>query len=202
MTIQTIIYARSSADCAISADEQVELLRTVAIAQGGAVTQVFIDRAMPRKRGREQRRGEAALLSAIRSGRVNKVLLSSLDRIGQSLPKLIDFLETCREIGVELYLHDRGIDTGMSNGLSLFEVASMMADHLRQARRDRILRGQAEARAASVRFGRPPIAISKVEKARRELANGKGVRQVARLTGISAASASRIKSSMSAAVTA
>jgi DNA invertase Pin-like site-specific DNA recombinase len=111
-------------------------------------------------------------------------------------------METCRESGVELYLHDRGIDTGTSNGLSLFEVASMMADHLRQARRDRILRGQAEARAANVRFGRPPIAISKVEKARRELATGKGVRQVARLTGISAASASRIKNSMSAAATA
>ena len=68
--------------------------------------------------------------------------------------------------------------------------------HLRQSRRDRILRGQAAARALSIRFGRPPIAKAKVEKAKRFLAAGKGVRQVARMAGISPASVSRIKTSM------
>jgi hypothetical protein len=64
---------------------------------------------------------------------------------------------------------------------------------LRQNRRDRILRGQAAARAASIRFGRPPIPVTKVEKAKAGLAAGKGVREVARLAGISAASVSRLK---------
>jgi hypothetical protein len=44
-----------------------------------------------------------------------------------------------------------------------------------------------------VRFGRPPIAKAKVMRAKQELAAGKGVRQAARLAGISAASASRLK---------
>ena len=126
----------------------------------------------------------------------NKVLLWSLDRVGRSLVELVAILETCRTAGTELYLHDHGIDTGMSNGLALFDLSKMLAHHLRQSRRDRILRGQAAARGANVKFGRPPIATTKVEKVRRELANGRGVREAARIAGISPASASRIKNSM------
>jgi DNA invertase Pin-like site-specific DNA recombinase len=196
MTINTIIYARTSADCAVPAEEQVKVLQVVAVAQGWTVNKVFSDRPMPPKRGREQRPGEFALLSAIRSGSPNRVLLWSLDRVGRSLVELVTLLETCRTAGAELYLHDHRIDTSASDGVALFDLSKMLAHHLRQSRRDRILRGQAGARAANVRFGRPPIPSIKIEKARRELANGRGVREAARVVGISAASASRIKNSM------
>ena len=63
------------------------------------------------------------------------------------------------------------------------------------------LRGQAAARALSIKFGRPPIAKPKVEKAKQFLASGKGVRQVAKIAGISPASVSRIKTSMTGDVT-
>ena len=86
-------------------------------------------------------------------------------------------------------------------GKNVFDLSTMMASHLRQSRRDRILRGQAAARAMAIRLGRPPIGKAKVEKAKRELAAGKGVRQVARLAGISAASVSRLKNSMLLATT-
>lgn len=161
MTISLIIYARASAECAASVEEQVGSLQAVAISQGWTVGRAFIDRPMPTKRGREQRPGEVALLAAIRTGGVGKVLLFSFDRIGKSLVDLVGFLETCRTAGVEIYIHDWQLDTATSNGLSLFDVTSMMADHLRQGRRDRILRGQAAARNANVRFGRPPIASTK-----------------------------------------
>jgi DNA invertase Pin-like site-specific DNA recombinase len=196
MTINAIIYARTSADCAVPADEQVKGLQVVAVAQGWTVRKVFSDRPMPLKRGREQRPGEVALLSAIRSGTLNRVLVWSLDRVGRSLADLVALLETCRTAGAELYLHDRRIDAGSSHGLALFDLSAMLAHHLRQGRRDRILRGQAAARGANVKFGRPSIATNKVEKVRRELANGRGVREAARIAGISAASASRIKNSM------
>jgi hypothetical protein len=76
--------------------------------------------------------------------------------------------------------------------MALFDLAAMMAYHLRQSRRDRILRGQAAVRGL-VRFGRPPIPTTKVEKAKKALMTGKGVREAARLAGISAASVSRMK---------
>jgi DNA invertase Pin-like site-specific DNA recombinase len=128
---------------------------------------------------------------------VQKVLLWDVDRVGRSLKELVAFIETCRAAGVGLYLHEPAMDTATSNGISLFDLAGMMAHHLRQSHRDRILRGQHAARvASSVRFGRPPLPAAKVAKARDALAAGKGVRAVARLAGISAASVSRLKASM------
>jgi DNA invertase Pin-like site-specific DNA recombinase len=150
---------------------------------------------MPLKRGREQRPGEIALLTAIRSGGVNKLLVVSIDRLGRSLAELAELLETCRRASTEIYVHDRRIDTATSNGLTLFDLGSMMAHHLRQSRRDRILRGQAAARCANVRFGRPPLASGTVERAEALLATGKGVRETARLSGISPATVSRLKNS-------
>jgi DNA invertase Pin-like site-specific DNA recombinase len=196
MTDSAIIYARASAECRASIGEQVECLQGVADSQGWSVIRTFTDRPRPPKRGREQRPAEAALLNAIRAGKVSRVLLFGLDRIGRTSGELIGFLEACRVASVDIYIHDRGIDTASCNGLSLFDLGTMVADHLRQARRDRILRGQAAARDANVRFGRPPILPTKVEKARREIAAGRGVREAARLAGISPASASRIKAAM------
>jgi DNA invertase Pin-like site-specific DNA recombinase len=95
-----------------------------------------------------------------------------------------------------LWLHEQGVDSAVSNGMSMLDLSAMMALHLRQSRRDRILRGQAAARSLSIRFGRPPIAKAKMEKARIALAAGKGVRQAARLAGISAASASRLNTAL------
>ena len=161
------------------------------------VAHVFSDRPTALKKGQDRRPGEAALTGAIQSGAIDRVLIWSVCRIGKSLIDLVKFLETCRSACVTVNLHDEGFDSETSHGLSLFDVSALLAHHLRQSRRDSILRGQAAARALSIRFGRPPIAKPKVEKAKRFLASGKGVREIARSAGISPASVCRIKNSMS-----
>ena len=194
MTVHAAIYARTSPDCPLSAIEQIERLRKVAAERGWTVINVFSDRPTSVKRGQDRRPGELALIDAIRSGAIEKVLMWSVCRIGKSLTELVSFLETCRSAGTSIYLNQEKIDSAETNGLSLFDLSMLLALHMRQSRRDKILRGQAAARALSIRFGRPPIPAAKVEKARHGLAAGKGVRQVARLAGISATSVSRIKS--------
>ena len=190
------IYARSSPDCPLSEEEQIERLRTIAAERGWTVTSVFSDRPTTVRKGRDRRAGELALIEVIRSRSIKRILIWSIDRIGKSLVELVGFLETCRLHDVSLWVEEQKLDTATSNGLSLFDLSPMMASHLRQSRRDRVLRGQAAARALTVRFGRPPIAKPKVEKAKQFLAAGKGVREIARLAGISPASVSRIKTSM------
>jgi DNA invertase Pin-like site-specific DNA recombinase len=130
------------------------------------------------------------------------VLINGIDRIGRSLVELVGFLETCRSTGAAVYFHEQCIDTSTSNGLSLFDFSTIMAFHLRQSRREKILRGQANARNLSVRFGRPPLPKTKVEKAKLGLVAGKGVREVARMAGISPASVSRLKGSLGSALAA
>ena len=171
-------------------------LSSIASGHSWNVVHAFTDRPLAVRTGSDRRPGEASLIDAIRNGTIDKVLLWSIDRIGRSLVEMIGFLEVCRTADVAFYCHEQGLDTETCNGMSLFDMASMMALHVRQTRRDRILRGQATARALSIRFGRPPIARAKVEQAERELAAGKGVREAARLAGISAASASRLKHAM------
>jgi DNA invertase Pin-like site-specific DNA recombinase len=190
---RTAIYARSSPDCSLSTDRQIDELKRFAAERGWAVEHVFTDHPTLVKKGQDRRPGELALVHAIQSVAVEKVLMWSLCRIGKPLTELITFLETCRSAGVALYLDQEKIDSAETNSLSLFEVSKLFALHIRQGHRDRILRGQAAARALSIRYGRPPLGKSKVEKAKLELTARKGVRQVARLAGISPASVSRIK---------
>ena len=195
---RTAIYARSSPDCSLTADQQIDELKRIAIERGWTVTHVFTDRPTSVKKCQDRRPGESALIDSILSGAIEKVLIWSVCRIGRSLTELVVYLETCRSAGVAVCFHQEKIDSAEANGQSLFEVSRLFALHIRQGHRDRILRGQAAARALSIRFGRPPLGKSKVEKAKRELIAGKAVRQVARLAGISPASVSRIKTSMSA----
>jgi DNA invertase Pin-like site-specific DNA recombinase len=190
------IYARSSPDCPLTTDEQISQLTKVAADHGWAVVHVFTDCPTSVKKGQERRPGEIALIHKIQSEAIDRVLIWSIDRVGKCLGDLIGFIETCRSAHVALNLYDDSFDSETSNGLSLFDVSALLAHHLRQSRRDRILRGQAAARALSIRFGRPPIAKPKVERAKQFLASGKGVRQVAKMVGISPASVSRIKTSM------
>jgi DNA invertase Pin-like site-specific DNA recombinase len=199
MTIAAAIYARTSPDCSLSAEQQVEHLRMIATERGWVVTGVFTDHPMTVKKGRERRPGETALRDAIRHGGVQKVLIWSIDRVGRNLEELVRFLEICRNGGVSLWLADQMLDTAQSNGLSIFDTADLMAHHVRQSRRARILHGQASARNLQVRFGRPPIPVPKLEKAKTFLATGKSLREVARLAGISPSAAGRLKNAMGSA---
>jgi DNA invertase Pin-like site-specific DNA recombinase len=191
--MRVAIYARTSPDCLLSAEVQVERLKTVAAERGWTVMAAFTDRPTS-ARGPDRRSGEAALIGAIRTCTVDRVMIWSVCRVGKTVPDLVLFLETCRTAGVALWIDEQQIDTAASNGMPLFDCGKLLAFHLRQSRRDRILRGQAAARSLSIRFGRPPIPTAKIEKAKALLTMGKGVREVARLAGgISPSSVSRIK---------
>ena len=179
------------------ADEQVSQLSKVAAERGWTVEHVFTDGATSVKKGHDRRPGEIALIEAIQSGAIDRVS-DLVHRPNWEMPRRPNQVHRDMPLSPRrtVNLHDEGFDSETSNGLSLFDVSALLAHHLRQSRRDRILRGQAAARALSIRFGRPPIAKPKVEKAKQFLAAGKGVRQVAKMAGISPASVSRIKTSM------
>jgi len=196
MTICAAIYARTSPDCLVTADQQVEQLRAIATEHGWSIAFVFADHPTVNKR-HERRPGEIALRHAIQHGGIQKVLVSSIDRVGRSLEELVQFLEICRRAGVSLWLNEQRLDTTLSNGLSIFDIAELLALHVSQSRRARIL--QAAARNSHVRFGRPPIPVRKLERARTFLATGKSLREVARLAGISASAVGRLKNAIGSA---
>jgi hypothetical protein len=122
MNICAAIYARTSPDCLLTSDEQIAVLGATAAEQDWTVTHVLADRPTSIKQREDRRPGELALITAMRSGAVNKVLIWDIDRVGKSLIELVSFLEACRTASVSLYLHEQNIDTTSSNGLSLNDV--------------------------------------------------------------------------------
>ena len=106
MTTRTAIYARTSLDCPLSEDEQIERLRTIAADVDGQSQACSATDRQPCGRVRIVPPGELALLDAIRSGSIGKVLLWSVCRIGRTLADLVTFMETCRSAGVAVYLHE------------------------------------------------------------------------------------------------
>jgi DNA invertase Pin-like site-specific DNA recombinase len=193
MPIRAAIYCRSSPDYPLTSDQQIDRLQAVIDKHGWMVVRVFTDR--PTSVRNDRRPGEAALLDAIRSGEIDQVCICSICRVGKTVPDLVSFLETCRSADVSLWIDEQRIETA-----ALFAFSKMMALHLRQSRRGRILQGLAASRAMSIPCGRPRISRARTQQAERELAAGKGVREAARIAGISAASVSRLKNAMSVAV--
>jgi DNA invertase Pin-like site-specific DNA recombinase len=86
----------------------------------------------------------------------------SVDRLGRSLQDLVGFLEHLRETGVELFLHQQGLDTTTSSGRAMFGMLSVFAEFERSIIRERVLSGMARAKAKGTKsgkaIGRPAIA--------------------------------------------
>lgn len=75
----------------------------------------------------------------------------------------------------------------------MFQLLGVFAEFERSIIASRVIAGQARARAKGVRFGRPPLPPSRVEKVRRAVADGRSIRAVAKSIGVSTATVQRVK---------
>ena len=71
-----------------------------------------------------------------------------------------------------------------ASGCDLSRMLGVFAEFERTIIVSRLIAGQARARAKGVKFGRRPLAPSRVEKVRRALADGRSIRTVAKATGV------------------
>jgi DNA invertase Pin-like site-specific DNA recombinase len=121
------------------------------------------------------------------------VVVPSLHHLGFSVERLLETLAELHRHGVTLVVHDHpdAVETG-----GLLAAADLLVEARLVYRRENIVAGQLRARAAGIRFERPPVPSGRLEKVRAALREGQGVRQAARSAGISAAKVSRIKAEM------
>ena len=70
----------------------------------------------------------------------------SVDRLGRSLQDLVAFLAELQASGVDLYLHQQGLDTTTPGGKALFQMMGVFAEIERAMIRDRIHAGLSRAR--------------------------------------------------------
>jgi DNA invertase Pin-like site-specific DNA recombinase len=122
----------------------------------------------------------------------------SVDRLGRSLQELVAFLGELHAKGVDLYLHQQGIDTGTPAGKAMFQMLGVFAEFERAMIVERVKSGLARARSQGKRLGRRPVSEAVVERIRAQLATGAGILKTAKALGCGVGTVHRIKRGMAA----
>jgi len=170
-------------------------LRAVAERHGWTVVATFEDTGISGSKGREARPGFDALMMAVARREIDMVAAWSVDRLGRSLMDLLGFLRDLHAKGVDLFLHQQGLDTSTPSGKAMFQMLGVFAEFERAMIRERVLAGLARARADGKQLGRRPVEQSKARKVKAALAlrsRGVGIRRIARDVGLGVGTVLRI----------
>ena len=105
----------------------------------------------------------------------------SVDRLGRSLQDLVGFLSELHALGVDLFLHQQGLDTTTPAGKATFQMMGVFAEYERAMIQERARAGLAR------RLGRPPITPALEKRIREALATPgrSGIRVIAKQFGVS-----------------
>jgi DNA invertase Pin-like site-specific DNA recombinase len=126
------------------------------------------------------------------------VMAWSVDRLGRSLQDLIGFLSELHALGVDLMLHQQGLDTTTPAGKAMFQMMGVFAEFERAMIRERVKAGLERARAQGKTLGRPTISTATETAIRKALKNGDtGIRTIATTLGVGTGTVQRIKAEMS-----
>jgi DNA invertase Pin-like site-specific DNA recombinase len=117
----------------------------------------------------------------------------SVDRLGRSLQDLVAFLPELHAIGIDLFLHQQGVDTTTPAGKALFQMMGVFAEFERAMIRERVKSGLDRAKAQGKTLGRPSIDPAKESAIRDDLKAGRaGIVKLAGLHGVGVGTVQRI----------
>ena len=176
------IYLRVSTAEQTTANQCREL-QAVAKRHGWSVVKVFEDAGISGAKGRSERPSLDEMLKAVARREVDMVAAWSVDRLGRSLTDLLDLLRELHAKGVDLFLHQQGLDTSTPSGKAMFQMMGVFAEFERAMIRERVLAGLARAKEQGTSLGRRRLEdsdASKVAAVKAALAAKKGVRRIAR----------------------
>jgi DNA invertase Pin-like site-specific DNA recombinase len=209
MTRRVALYVRVSTD-GQSTENQRHELEAVAERHGWDVVELFQDRAISGAKPREERPAMRKLLQGVGRRDFDMVAAWSVDRLGRSLQDLIGLLGEIHAKGVDLYLHQQGLDTSTPAGKAMFQMMGVFAEFERAMIVERVKAGIKRVRAEisrakaageqpTKRLGRPRI-DARIEAAiRKSVASGNGILKTARLVGCGSGTVQRIRNEMLAA---
>jgi DNA invertase Pin-like site-specific DNA recombinase len=162
-------------------------VQAVAARHKWEVVGVFEDAGISGAKGREGRPGLDAMMKVVARREVDMVAAWSVDRLGRSLIDLLGFLGELHSKGVDLFLHQQGLDTSTPSGRAMFQMMGVFAEFERAMIRERVLAGIARARDQGTQLGRRRLEetdAKKVAAIRSARKKGVGVRRIARDLGV------------------
>jgi DNA invertase Pin-like site-specific DNA recombinase len=187
------IYLRVSTTDQTTANQEREL-REIAGRSGLEIVKVYKDHGISGSKGRDGRPGFDALHRDATKRQFDVVVAWSVDRLGRSLQDLIAFLSELHSLGIDLFLHQQGLDTRTPAGKAMFQMMGVFAEFERSMIRERVRAGLARAKDEGTKLGRPTIPQVKEDAIRAALAEpGRpGVRKIAARFGVDPSTVQRI----------
>ncbi|MFB3102820.1 MAG: recombinase family protein [Alphaproteobacteria bacterium] len=190
-TRRAAIYARVSTN-GQSTDAQIQQLRDVAKRSGWDVVEEFVDHGISGAKGRDQRPAFDQMCQAAVRREIDVVMAWSVDRLGRSLQHLVGFLSELHAAGVDLYLHQQGIDTTTPAGKAMFQMSAVFAEFERAMISDRVKAGLERARLRGKKLGRPKVPPTVENAILAARAKGKGIRRIAVELGVGVGTVRRV----------
>lgn len=189
------LYMRVSTDQQTTANQEREL-REIAERSGWQIVEIYRDHGISGAKGRDKRPAFDALCKDAARRRFDVVMAWSVDRLGRSLQDLIAFLSELHSLGIDLLLHQQGIDTTTPAGKAMFQMMGVFAEFERAMIRERVNAGLARAKSEGKTLGRPKMAAETEAAIRAALGRGETVRSVAAACKASVGSVHRIKAAL------
>jgi DNA invertase Pin-like site-specific DNA recombinase len=172
------IYLRVSTVDQTTANQE-QALREAAERSGLEIIKVYRDHGVSGAKGREKRPGFDTLCRDATKRQFDVVMAWSVDRLGRSLQDLVAFLSELHALGIDLFLHQQGLDTRTPAGKAMFGMMGVFAEFERSIIQERVRAGLQRAKREGKRLGRPPLPVETQEAIRAALANGLSVRKTA-----------------------
>ena len=189
------LYVRVSTSEQTTRNQRREL-KAVAERHGWEVVTVFEDAGISGAKGRDRRPGLDALMKSVARKEIDMVAAWSVDRLGRSLTDLLDVLKELHAKGVDLFLHQQGLDTSTPSGRAMFQMLGVFAEFERAMIRERVMAGLARAKAEGIKLGRKRLEETDAKKAKAittMLAKASGVRRIARELGVGVGTVIRVR---------
>src|SRR5213075_1811309 len=190
--MHTAIYVRVSTE-GQRTDSQEQGLTCYCRQRGWKNPVVYADKISGAKTSRPELN---RLMQDIRGGRVRRLVVYKLDRLGRSLTHLALILDEIHRLKVPLIASSQGIDTSEENPAGNLQLGVLMAvaEFERGIIRERVNAGLAAAMKRGVKLGRPAT-LKAYSKAVGDLKNkGLGVRAIARELKMPPSSVSKVLS--------
>ena len=153
---RAVLYLRVSTIDQTTANQEREL-RQIAERVGYNLLKVYKDHGISGAKGRDQRPAFNLMCRAAARREFDVVMAWSVDRLGRSLQDLIGFLSELHALGIDLFLHQQGLDTTTPAGKAMFQMMGVFAEFERSIIQERVRAGLARAKSEGKQLGRPRL---------------------------------------------
>lgn len=175
--MKVAIYARVSSETQ-DYEMQLQELQALADRSGYEVVEIYAEKISGTKANADRPELKRMMKDA-KWRRFQKVLVWSVDRLGRSMKNLVDVLTELRDLKIDIFAQQQGIDTGTQMGAMMFSFISIFSEFETNLRRERQMLGIQKARASGKTWGgRQPTSEEKIERIRAMRAKGVTVRTI------------------------